>query len=94
MTDTDARLIERLPGIRNAARELRDFWVNDSGTSIHLVAADRLDEAAARIESLTAELEHFIDIVDGTETTGFDPHVEQMLMDAAESARAALGDSK
>jgi hypothetical protein len=51
-------------------------------------------EAADRIESLTAELEHFIDIVDGTETTGFDPHVEQMLMDAAESARAALGDGK
>jgi hypothetical protein len=39
---------------------------------------------------LEAELEHFVDIVDGTEATGFDPHVEQMLMDAAESARKAL----
>jgi hypothetical protein len=44
------------------------------------------------IERLREELEHFVDIVDGTEETGFDPHVEQMLMDAAESARKALDD--
>jgi hypothetical protein len=70
VTDTDARLVERLRG--------NPFVVKNA-----------LD-AADRIGSLTAELEHFIDIVDGTETTGFDPHVEQMLMDAAESARAVL----
>lgn len=42
------------------------------------------------VDRLREELEHFVDIVDGTEATGFDPHVEQMLMDAAETARAAL----
>jgi hypothetical protein len=42
----------------------------------------------ARIEELAEELGHFVDIVDGTEQTGFDPHVEQMLMDAADTARA------
>ena len=48
---------------------------------------------SARIEALEEVLEHFIDIVDGTEETGFDPHVEQMLMDTAEAARALLSDS-
>jgi hypothetical protein len=54
-------------------------------------AADLIQQQQATIERLSAALEHLIDIIDGTEATGFDPHVEQMLMDAAETGRAALG---
>jgi hypothetical protein len=36
----------------------------------------------------------FIDIIDGTEATGFDPSVEQMLMDAADEYRATLERTK
>ena len=56
-----------------------------------LAIADLIQQQQATIERLSAELEHLIDIIDGTEATGFDPHVEQMLMDAAETGRAALG---
>lgn len=50
-TGDDAGLVGRLG---DAARQLRAFWSQDSGTSIHLVGADSLDEAAAAILSLTA----------------------------------------
>lgn len=45
---------------------------------------------ARRVIELEEAVAHFIDIIDGTEETGFDPTDEQMLMDAADEHRAAL----
>jgi hypothetical protein len=39
----------------DTARQLRAFWVEDSGTSIHLLAADSLIEAAEAISTLLKE---------------------------------------
>ena len=61
-----------------------------AGKPYDLPSPADLPNALSTIERLSAALEHLIDIIDGTEATGFDPHVEQMLMDAAETARAAL----
>lgn len=47
-------------------------------------------EAATLIEKLGEKLLLFVEIIDGTGATGFDPHVEQMLIDAAEESREAL----
>jgi hypothetical protein len=41
---------------RDCARQLRDFWAHDSGTSIHLLAADNLDRAADLVEQSTPTL--------------------------------------
>jgi hypothetical protein len=38
--------------LRATARQLNDFWAQDSGTSLHVVAADQLVIAADRIEAL------------------------------------------
>jgi hypothetical protein len=54
------------------------------------VSTDGLVERDAKKDEA---LRRFVDIVDGTEATGFDPHVEQMLMDAADEARKALSHS-
>lgn len=54
------------------------------------MCADAMSEAAALIEKLGEKLLLFVEIIDGAGATGFDPHVEQMLIDAAEEAREAL----
>lgn len=54
------------------------------------MCADAMSEAATLIEKLGEKLLLFVEIIDGTGATGFDPHVEQMLIDTAEEAREAL----
>jgi hypothetical protein len=83
-------LVERLRIIRG-----NQFTPNENdlvATAITRIEANQssLDTMGGRIEELEEELEHFIDIIDATDETGFDPHVEQLLMDATESARKAL----
>jgi hypothetical protein len=83
--------VERLQGLANCRagdQELLNkvFWdaratFGDLRTILQSLSVE---------ERVRSELEHFVDIIDGTENTGFDPHVEQMLMDAAESSRAVL----
>ena len=75
---TDDGLVERLRS-RGTFAGAPGFLHNPDGP-----------EAADRITALHEALRRFVDIVDGTEETGFDPHVEQMLMDAADEARKAL----
>jgi hypothetical protein len=60
VADTDG-LVERFQSDfagawRRTAEQLRAFWAEDSGTSLHLAAADSLDEAASRITFLEAQL--------------------------------------
>lgn len=42
--------------LKGTARQLRDFYVLSSGTGLHVLAADQLDEAIAAIEALETEL--------------------------------------
>ena len=56
MTD----LIERAEAMAERlgidAKQLRDFWANSDGTSLHLCCADDLDQAAALIRELIAQV--------------------------------------
>lgn len=57
-------------------------------------AARQQSEMAEQIMVLREIVEAFVDIEQGTDATGFDPSVEQMLMDLATEARQALANTE
>jgi hypothetical protein len=69
------------------------FLANSLDRSVH-PDADVISAMASQLLAMKGALEHFIDIIDGTEKTGFEPSVEQMLIDAAEDARPFLSPTK
>lgn len=46
-------LIERL---RREAEQMRNYWANDAGTSLHISAEDALEAAATQLEAMQAEI--------------------------------------
>ena len=86
-------------GLVGTARQLRAFYAQDHGTSLHILAADQLDEAAAALTSLSAQLgearEVLEDAVAGMtcrkdDDAHYCPNCDNTTYDARERARAFL----